>query len=73
MLVNPPPHLTHALSSMHEWNATIHEKAEREGKILPQGGGSGAGLIRPSVSAQSRYCRFSWNPPFITYFLLTFL
>ena len=73
MLVNPPPHLTHALSSMYEWNAIIHEKGEREGNFSPQGGGSGGGLIGPSISAQSKYCEFSWNSPFITSFLLTFL
>ena len=54
MLVNPPPYLTHALSSMYEWNAIIHEKGEREGKLSPHGGG----LNWPSVSAQSRYCEF---------------
>ena len=68
MLVNPPPHLTHALSLMYEWNAIIHEKGEREGKLSPQGGGSGGGLIGPSISAQSRYCGFSWNSPFMTSF-----
>ena len=73
MLVNPPPHLTHALSSMYKWNATIHEKGEREGKFSSQGGGFGGCLIGPSVSAQCRYYGFSWNPPFITSFLLTFL
>jgi len=54
MLVNPPPHLTHALSSMYEWNAIINEKGEREGKLSPQGGCSGGGLIGPSVSTQCR-------------------
>ena len=44
---------------MYEWNAIILEKGEREGKFSPQGGGSGGGLIGPSVSAQSRYCEFS--------------
>ena len=45
MLLNPHPHLTHALSSMYEWNGIIHEKGKREGKLSPQGGGSGGGLI----------------------------
>ena len=45
MLINFSPHLTHALSSMYEWNAILHEKGEREGKFSPQGGGSGGGLI----------------------------
>ena len=32
-------------------NAYMNEKEEREGKILPQGGGSGGGLTGPSVAA----------------------
>ena len=54
MLVNPTLQLTHALSSMYEWNAIIYEKDEREEKLSPQGGGSGGGLIGPSVSVQSK-------------------
>jgi len=34
-------------------------KKEKEGKLSPQGGGCGGGLIGPSVLAQSRYCEFS--------------
>ena len=32
----------------------MHEKEERKGKILPQGGGSGGGQIGPSVATQSK-------------------
>ena len=53
MLVNPLPHLTHALSSMSEWNAIVHEKGERKEKLSPQGGGSGGGRIGSSVVTQS--------------------
>ena len=35
-------------------NAYIHEKEEREGKMLPQGDGSGGGWIGSSIAAQSR-------------------
>ena len=35
-------------------NAYMHEKEEREGKMLPQGGGSGGGRIRPNVTTQSK-------------------
>jgi len=37
----------------------MHEKEEKGGKMLPQGGGSGGGRIGSSVAAQSRYCGFS--------------
>jgi len=30
----------------------MHEKEEREGKMLPQGGGSSGGRIGPSVDIQ---------------------
>ena len=30
MLVNPPPHLSHALSSMYEMNAYMHEIKYKE-------------------------------------------
>jgi len=33
-------------------NAYMHEKDERKGKMLPDGGGSGGGQIRPSVATQ---------------------
>jgi len=33
-------------------NAYMHEKKERKGKILPQGGGSDGDRIRPSVATQ---------------------
>ena len=32
----------------------VHEKEEREGKILPQGGGSVGGQIASSITAQSK-------------------
>ena len=32
-------------------NAYMHEKEEREGKLLSQGGGSGDGRIRSRVAA----------------------
>jgi len=32
----------------------MHEKEEREGEILPQGGGSGGGWIGPSIAIQSK-------------------
>jgi len=35
-------------------NAYMHEKEEREGKMLPQGGGIGGSRIGPSVAAQLR-------------------
>ena len=62
MLVNPLPHLSHALSLMHHECVYTWNKWERKEK-LPHGGGSGGGLIGPSVTAQSTY-RGSWrNPP----------
>ena len=51
----------------------MHEKEEKGGKMLPQGGGSGGCRIGSSVAAQSRYCGFSWNSPFMTSFLFTLL
>ena len=51
----------------------MHEKEEREGKILPQGGGSGGGRIGTSVAAQSKSCGGSWNLLLITSFLFTCL
>ena len=55
MLVNPPPHLSHALFSMHR-DVCMHE-INREGrKKSPQGGGSSDGLIGPRIVAQSNLC-----------------
>ena len=51
MLVNPPSHLSHALSSMHR--ECVYKQMERE-KKLPHGDGSGGGLIGLSVATQSR-------------------
>ena len=52
MLVNPPPHLSHVLSSMHrEWYIL---KTNEKGKKLPHGGDSGGGLIGARVATQSR-------------------
>ena len=52
MLVNPPPHLSHALSSMHrECVYTYMKQMGREEK-LSHGGGSGGGLIGPRNAAQ---------------------
>ena len=48
----------------------MHEKEEREGNMLPQGGGSGSGWIGPSIAAQSKYCGLSWNPPSMTSFFI---
>ena len=54
MLVNPPPHLSLALSSMHRECVCIYMKQMGwEGK-LPHGGDSGGGLTGPSVATQSR-------------------
>ena len=46
----------------------MHEKEEREGNMLPQGGGSGGGWIGPSVAAQLRKCDGSWSLPLLTSF-----
>jgi len=35
-------------------NAYMYEKEEREGKMLPYGGGYGGGRIGQSIAAQSR-------------------
>ena len=53
-MLEPSPHLSHALSSMYEWMHICMKKKEREEKMLPQGGGSGGGQIGPSVAAQSK-------------------
>ena len=45
MLVDPTPHLFHALSSMH-WECMYAWKYKGK-KKSPQGGGSGGGLIGP--------------------------
>ena len=54
-------------------NAYMHEKKEREGKKLPQGGGPCGDRIGPSVAAQSKYYELSWNPHSMTFFLYKFL
>ena len=51
----------------------MHEKEEREGNMLPQGGSSGGGRIEPSVATQSKHYELSRNPPFMISFLFTFL
>ena len=51
----------------------MHEKGEREGELLPQGGGSGGSRIGPSVTTQSKSCGSLRNPPFVTSFLCKFL
>ena len=45
----------------------MHEKGERKGKMLPQGGGSG-GWIVPSVATQSKSYGSLSNSPFMTSF-----
>ena len=52
MLVNPPPYLSHALSSMHR-ECIYMKQMEREGRS-PHGDGSGGDMIGPSVATQSR-------------------
>jgi len=52
-MLEPSPTPIHALSSMYEC-MHICIKKEREGNMLPQGGGSGGGRIGSSVAAQSR-------------------
>ena len=54
MLVNPPPHLSHALPSMQ--NECVYAWNKIGKKKLPQGGGSGDGLIGPRNMAQIIYC-----------------
>jgi len=41
----------------------LHEKREREEKMLPQGGGSSGGRIGASIVAQSNECGVRRNPP----------
>ena len=41
----------------------MHEKEEREGNMLSQGGGSSGGRIGPTVATQSKYYRLSRHPP----------
>ena len=65
MLVNPPPHLFHALSSMHR-DICMHETNREGRKKLPQGGGSGGGLIGPRNVTQSVLCGVRRNPPEIS-------
>ena len=62
MLVNPPPHLSHALSSMHR-DVCMHETNREGRKNSPQGGGFGGGLIGPRNAAQSNLCGVQRNPP----------
>ena len=50
----------------------MHEKEEREGKMLLQGGGSGGGRIGASVIAQSKLRGLSRNP-LLMIFLFTVL
>jgi len=54
-------------------NAYMHEKEERKGNMLSQGGGSSGGRIGLSVVNQSKYCELSRNPPWMTSFLFTYL
>ena len=51
MLVNPTPHLSHVLSSMHR--ECIYAWKCRGKENSPQGGGSGDGLIGTRNMAQS--------------------
>ena len=62
MLVHPPPHLSHALSSMHR-DICMHETNREGRKKLPQGGGSSGGLIGPRKAAQSFLRGVRRNPP----------
>ena len=67
------PH-TYLMHCPQWWmNAYMHEKEEREGKILPQSGDSGGGRIGPSIATQSKYCGLWRNPRFMTSFLFTCL
>jgi len=61
MSVYPPPHLSHALSSMQRECVYAWNKIEKE--KLPQGRGSGGGLIGPQNAAQIIYCGIRRNPP----------
>ena len=69
-MLEPSPNLSYHCVWI---NAYMHEKEEREGKMLPQGDGSGGGRIGASVATQSKSCGGSWNPPLITSFLFTCL
>ena len=62
MLVNPPPHLSHALSLMHCKCVYAWNKLKGKEK-LPHGGGSDGGLIGPRNTAQFNFCRSWRNPP----------
>ena len=62
MLVNPPPHLSHALSLMHR-DVYMHETNREGRKKSPQGGGSGGGLIGPRNAAQFNLRGVRRNPP----------
>ena len=62
MLVNPPPHLSHALSSIHR-DVCMHETNREGRKNSPQGGSSGDGLICPRNAAQSNVYGIRRNPP----------
>ena len=44
-------------------NVCMHETNREERKNLPQGGGSGGGLIGPRNTAQFKECDIQRNPP----------
>ena len=62
-------HCPQCMNEMHEWM----KKTKREGKILPQGDGSGGGRIGESVAMQSKFCGSSRNQHFMISFLCTLL
>ena len=51
-------------------NVCMHDKEERDGKVWPQGGGSGGGQIGPSIATQSKLRGLSRNPPLTTSFFI---
>ena len=53
MLVKPSPTPISCIDLNISMNTYMHEKEERERKILPQGGGSSGGRIGLSVATQS--------------------
>ena len=64
-MLEPPPHLSHALSSMYElMHRCMKKKKGKENVTL--GGGSGGGLIGPRNAAQSTFRWVRRNPPEIS-------